>query len=60
MLENSEVLALLGLRTIEGKNGIVDTRAGERKMYTCENPKGIVISIREGAQNAHAIQLDFI
>eukprot|EP00975_Prorocentrum_lima_P006370 1373323-Prorocentrum_lima.AAC.1 len=32
MLENSEVQAILGLRTLKGKNGIIDARAGERKV----------------------------
>eukprot|EP00975_Prorocentrum_lima_P041368 8691452-Prorocentrum_lima.AAC.1 len=58
MLEDSEVPALLGLRTVEGNHGVIDTRVGEQNMYMCENPKDIIISIREGAQNGHIIQLE--
>eukprot|EP00975_Prorocentrum_lima_P044427 9311928-Prorocentrum_lima.AAC.1 len=58
MLENREVSALLSLRTIDCKSGIIDTRAGERKMHMRENPKDIVISIREGAHHAPVMQLE--
>ncbi len=58
MLDDSDVLALLGLKSIEGRNGVIDTRISQRKMYVCENPQDIEIHIRPGARNVHAIQLE--
>eukprot|EP00975_Prorocentrum_lima_P062076 12883626-Prorocentrum_lima.AAC.1 len=54
MLYNLEVPALLGLGTIEGKNGIIDTRAGQC-MYVCDNPAGIEIRVCLGAVSARKI-----
>eukprot|EP00975_Prorocentrum_lima_P047182 9865462-Prorocentrum_lima.AAC.1 len=52
MLEDGEVPALLGVRTIEGKNRVIDKSACEQNMYMRENPKDIIFSIREG-RNMH-------
>ena len=58
MLDDSDVPALLGLKSIERKNGVIDTRVDQRKMYICDNPQDIEIRIRPGARNVHVVQLE--
>eukprot|EP00975_Prorocentrum_lima_P034289 7206443-Prorocentrum_lima.AAC.1 len=55
--DNSEVPALLGLRTIEKLHGIIDTRIGQRKLYICDNPDDITITVRPSARDVHVLQL---
>eukprot|EP00975_Prorocentrum_lima_P051889 10866086-Prorocentrum_lima.AAC.1 len=42
-IDGSDVPAFLGLRRNESKDVIIDTRAGQRNMYRCENPSDIEI-----------------
>eukprot|EP00975_Prorocentrum_lima_P026906 5660569-Prorocentrum_lima.AAC.1 len=57
VIEDSDVPALLGLRTIEALHGIVDTRTTERKMYVCADPSDLEVKIRPGAGSVHVLQL---
>eukprot|EP00975_Prorocentrum_lima_P004412 956602-Prorocentrum_lima.AAC.1 len=57
VLDNSDVPALLGLRTIEALHGIMDTRVNRRNMYICDNPEDILITVRPGARCVHVQQL---
>eukprot|EP00975_Prorocentrum_lima_P057916 12151846-Prorocentrum_lima.AAC.1 len=45
VLENSEVPALLGLRTIERLHGAIDTGTGQSKLYVCAHPDDTVIIV---------------
>eukprot|EP00975_Prorocentrum_lima_P028029 5891625-Prorocentrum_lima.AAC.1 len=55
VLDNSDIPALLGLRTIEALHGIIDTWTNQRNMYMCDNRDHIMIAVRPGARCAHVL-----
>lgn len=50
VLDNSDIPALLGLRTMEEKHGILDMRPGERCLWLADEARDLKIVPREGAK----------
>ena len=57
VLDNSEIPALLGLRSMEEKHGILDLRPHERCLWTAEKLDDLKITARPGA-NVQRFQLE--
>ena len=58
VLDNSDVPALLGLRTMEKRHAILDLRTNKRHLYFAENADDLEIKIRPNAKGALRLQLE--